>query len=168
MRKHLYLYLFIFASLIALIFYINGRKYQEKLEEQVIQLRKEIAEADDNNDPVVDLESIDNNSELSSFLLTENPEAEEYLYNAGLSVEEVKQKVTDRLLALNLQEGGNPLIPYTGEGRGFHVNNMAFINHKWVLANFFDGDRWGEILIEYNFDENKELELNTAKALLYL
>jgi hypothetical protein len=168
MKKSLYLYLFIFASLIALMFYINGRKYQEKLEAQVIQLRKEVAVKDDEQKDNTVAIATSNGGELSSFLLSQNPEAEEYLYNSGLTIEAVKQQVTDRLLSLNLEEGGNALIPYTGEGRGFHINNMAFINHKWVLVNFFDGDRWGEALIEYNFDENNTLEVTTVKALLYL
>lgn len=167
MKKHLYLYLFIFASLIALIFYINGRKYQEKLEAQVVQLRKQVSE-NDKKEPAMIPESPDTESELSSFLLTQNPEAEEYLYNSGLTVDQVKQQVTDKLLSLNLEKGGNALIPYTGEGRGFLINNMAFVNHKWVLVNFFDGDRWGEALIEYNYDEEKNLELSTVKALLYI
>lgn len=166
MKKHLYLYLFIFASLIALIFYINGRKYQESLEAQVTQLRKEIDKKDKIEDAVV-METPETN-ELSNFLLTGNSEAEEYLYQSGLTVEDVKQKVTDKLLSLNLKEGGNPLIPYTGEGRGFSISSLAFINHKWVLANFFDGQRWGEVLIEYNFDENQNLEVSTLNALLYL
>jgi hypothetical protein len=170
MRKHLYLYLFIFASLIALIFYINGRKYQEKLEAQVTQLRNEIDKADKERKAMLSQEktTADYNGELSSFLLSQNAEAEEYLYNSGLSVDQVKQEVTDKLLSLNLVEGGNSLVPYTGQGRGFHINNMAFVNHKWVLASFYDGDRWGEALIEYHYDQDNNLEVSTVKALLYI
>ncbi len=167
MKKHLYLYLFIFASLIALIFYINGRKYQEKLESQVTQLRKELAEEKDAQKDVA-IEEMPADDKVFNFLLDNNPEAEDYLYNAGLTTDFVKQQVTDQLLSLNLQEGGNSLISYTGENRGFQINSTLFVNHKWVLVNFYDGQRWGEALIEYNFDADKNLELNTVKELLYL
>ena len=165
MKKHLYLYLFIFASLIALVFYINGRKYQEKLESQVALLRKN-EEKKDKEIKELELKVIE--SQDLSFSLDKNAEAENYLYESNLSVEEVKQSVTDKLFELNLQDGGNPLIPYIGEGRGFQISSLRFVNHKWVLVSCYDGDQWGEALIEYNFDSEKSVELETIKALLYL
>lgn len=166
MRRNLYLYLFIFSALIALVFYINGRKYQEKLEQQVAELREDIAENEKQNDLV-------ENSEAASdvehpFTLAYNPEAEEYLYDMGLTTQEVEQKVTDKLLELNLNEDGNPLIPYTGAGRGFQISNSFLVNHKWVLVNFYDGDQWGEAMIQYDINADKNVELSTIKALLYL
>ena len=166
MRKNIYLYLFIFSALIALVFYINGRKYQEKLEKQVVQLRENIAEKDNQIDQ---FENAHATGDVEHpFTLAYNPEAEEYLYDMGLTIQEVEQKVTDKLLELNLNEGGNPLIPYTGAGRGFQISNSFLVNHKWVLVNFYDGDQWGEAMIQYDIDEDKNVELNTIKALLYL
>ncbi len=166
MRKHLYLYLFIFASLIALVFYINGRKYQEKLEQQVTELREDIAENKEQSESTV---SSPTTSDVEHpFTLMYNPEAEEYLYDMGLTTHEVEQMVTDKLLELNLNEGGNPLIPYTGAGRGFQISNSFLVNHKWVLVNFYDGDQWGEAMIQYDIDADKDVELKTINALLYL
>ncbi|MGB5980658.1 MAG: hypothetical protein WBG46_00810 [Nonlabens sp.] len=166
MKKHLYLYLFIFASLIALVLYINGRKYQEQLEKQVSELRSKVQSKDSEID---DLEvSSNTNSSSNSFSLDQNPEAEDYFYSMNLTVDKVKQRVTDRLLELNLEDGGNPLIPYVGADRGFQISNILFVNHKWVMVNFYDGDQWGDALIQYNFDETNELELETIKSLIYL
>ncbi|ARN79054.1 hypothetical protein BST97_14245 [Nonlabens spongiae] len=166
MRKHLYLYLFIFASLIALVFYINGRKYQEKLEQQVAELREDIEENKQQSGSTES--SLPTTGVEHPFTLAFNPEAEEYLYDMDLTTQEVEQQVMDKLLELNLNEGGNPLIPYTGAGRGFQISNSFLVNHKWVLVNFYDGDQWGEAMIQYDIDADKNVELSTIKALLYL
>ncbi|WP_124981450.1 hypothetical protein [Nonlabens xiamenensis] len=165
MKKNIYLYLFIFAALIALIVYVNGRKYQEDLEQNVSQLRNELSKSDESRK---DLQRQQLEWEQrSTFSLEGNPEAESYFDSLGTSADIVKSLITDELLELNIQTGGNPLIPYVGAGKGYHIIDTQFINHRWVLANFTDGQRWGEILIQYFFDENNELELTEVGTVLY-
>jgi hypothetical protein len=165
-RKSFYLYLFIFAALIALVIYVNGRRYHEKLESQVQSLRTELYETDQARKDALSVQ-VKADYENSVFSLKGNPEAENYLYNIGLDAFEVERIVKDQLLELNIKEGGNPLVPYIGKGRGFRINDTKFINHKWVLANFTDNDRWGEVLIRYDINENKEVKMETIKALLF-
>ena len=107
-------------------------------------------------------------SDLNNFVLDNNAAADDYLYSSGLSITEAKEKVTDHLLQLNVEEGGNPLIPYLGEGRGFQIDHMMFINHKWVLVDFHDGEQSGEALLYYNFDQDGNLEVEERESLLYL
>jgi hypothetical protein len=164
--KSFYLYLFIFASLIALVIYVNGRKYQEKLEDQVQSLRKELYETDQERKEALSTE-VKADYENSVFSLKGNPESENYLDSMGLEASEVEALVRDQLLELNIKEGGNPLVPYIGQGRGFRINDTKFINHKWVLANFTDNDRWGDVVIRYDINEKKEVEMETIKALLF-
>jgi hypothetical protein len=166
LRKSFYLYLFIFAALVALITYVNGRKYQEKLEEQVQSLRKELYKTDQERKDALST-GVKLDYENSVFSLKNNPESEEILYNLGLNAAEVENIVQDQLLDLNIKEGGNPLIPYQGGGRGFRTNDTKFINHKWVLANFTDGKQWGEILIQYNINKDKQVQFETIQALLF-
>jgi len=162
MRRSIFLYLFIFAALIALIVYINGRKYQEVLERDVISLRVKTMEQEAALDSIEDAELL----MPLTFSLEQHQEAYDYFNKLGWTVEEVKQNVTDQLLELNLTEGGNPLVPFMGQGRGFQINDTRFINHKWVLVNFSDNYQWGELLITYTLKEDKTITLETTASVL--
>lgn len=162
MRRNLFLYLFIFASLIALILYVNGRNYQEVIERDVISLRTTTREQKQKLDSIADAQF---NAPLS-FTLEQHQEAKNYFEKQGWTSERVQQQVTDQLLDLNLKEGGNPLVPFLGEGRGFQINDTRFINHKWVLVNFADNNQWGELLVTYTIIDKNTIELETTASVL--
>ncbi len=162
MRRSLFMYLFIFASLIALILYVNGRNYQEAIEQDVISLRaKTLAQE-------AKLDSIRNATfdQPLNFTLEQHQEAKNYFEKLGWTSERVQQNVTDQLLELNVEDGGNPLVPFIGQGRGFQINDTRFVNHKWVLVNFADNNQWGELLITYTIKDQNTIELETTAAVL--
>ena len=35
------------------------------------------------------------------------------------------------------------------------INKVKILNHKWIIADFSNGSRWGEMWIEYYFNKNK-------------
>ncbi len=162
MKRSFYLYLFLFAALIALIIYVNGRKIQEAQNKAYVTLEEKL---ENREQQILELQA--NQTDNIAFSLKYNEEATNYFESLGLSIDEIEGQLFDHLLELNLQEGGNPLIPYVGAGKGFHVSDMQVLNHKWLIANFTDNEVWGEILIQYNFDENQKLSMQTLKALLY-
>jgi len=162
MRRNLFLYLFIFASLIALILYVNGRNYQEAIENDVISLRAKTETQKALLDSIED-------SRLHvplNFTLEQHQEAKNYFEKLGWTSEKVQQNVTDQLLELNLTDGGNPLVPFIGQGGGFQINDTRFINHKWVLVNFSDNNQWGELLITYTIKDEDTIELETTASVL--
>lgn len=162
MRRNLFLYLFIFASLIALILYVNGRNYQEVIERDVISLRTTAREQKQKLDSIADAQL----KVPLSFTLEQHQEAKNYFEKQGWTSDRVQQHVTDQLLDLNLKEGGNPLVPFLGEGRGFQINDTRFINHKWVLVNFADNNQWGELLVTYTIIDENTIELETTASVL--
>ncbi|WP_438961389.1 hypothetical protein [Nonlabens sp.] len=162
MKRNLYLYLFIFASLIALILYVNARKIQESQDAAYIQLEDKLKAAEEKLQETNTL-----GSSTSLFTLKNNEEAYDYFAASGLDRDRVEALLMDYLLEKNLVKGGNPLVEYIGEGRGYQINDMQVLNHKWLIANFADGENWGEVLIQYNFNENNELSMETLKSLLY-
>lgn len=162
MKRSIYLYLFLFAALIALIIYVNGRNIQEAQDKAYVTLEEKLA---DKEKQILKLQS--QATENIAFSLTNNQEASNYFEASGLDIDAIEGKLFDHLLELNLQEGGNPLIPYVGAGKGFHISDMQVLNHKWLIANFTDNEIWGEVLIQYDFDEDKKLSMQTLKALLY-
>ncbi|GAL01528.1 hypothetical protein JCM19314_1311 [Nonlabens ulvanivorans] len=163
MKRNLYLYLFIFASLIALILYVNGRNIQESqdrayrtLEEKLENTQKQLEAAQAAK------------ADATVFSLDNNEEAYNYFESSGLDRNKIETVLQDYLLEQNLTDGGNPLVDYIGEGRGYQINDLQVLNHKWLIANFTDNTNWGgEVLIQYNFDENNNLSMQTLKSVLY-
>lgn len=162
MKQSLYLYLFIFASLIALILYVNGRNMQEALENQVLTLIEEKKKLESQ------LKAAQLN-EVSAdvFSLKANQEALNYFDNTTVDVTTIEATIFDALLELNANKEGNPLVPFISEGNGFRVNDIKVVNNKWVLANFSDAKKWGELLLIYNFDKDNKVSFEVAKSVLY-
>ncbi|WP_167342121.1 hypothetical protein [Nonlabens sp. SY33080] len=162
MKKNLYLYLFIFASLIALIFYVNGRKYQTQLEQKIVELKKEADKQEEK------LETVQAQIAIADFITIKgNPEAENYFLKYNLTSSQVEALLYDKLLELNIKDGGNPLIPYIGANRGFAIDQIQTLNHKWIAANFTDGDQWGDVLLKYDIDQDQEVTFETIETVLY-
>ncbi len=162
MKRNIYLYLFIFASLIALMLYVNGRNIQESQDRayRTLEQKLEVTEAKLDN---VSIPASSN----SLFSLDNNEEAYNYFASTGLDVDKIEPLLFDYLLEKNIIEGGNPMVDYVGEGRGFQINDIQVLNHKWLIANFTDNETWGEVLIQYNFDANNKLSMQSLKTLLY-
>ena len=52
-------------------------------------------------------------------------------------------------------------------GGVFLINKVKVLNHKWIIANFSNGSLWGELLIEFNIDEDDNIIFKTIDKLLY-
>ncbi|MGO3182031.1 MAG: hypothetical protein ACTIJ9_04290 [Aequorivita sp.] len=104
---------------------------------------------------------------LNYFTLQGNENAMTYLEEMGYEAAEVEAMVSNRIYDDNLKKGNNPLVPFEGMNGEMKINKLKFLNHKWILADFTDGKYWGEMILEYSFKENKELELKTISSFLY-
>jgi hypothetical protein len=105
--------------------------------------------------------------EQNHFNLMNNDNAMTYLENLGMEAEDVQNLVQESIYDKNLLPEGNPLVPVDGVEGVMRINKLTFLNHRWVIADFTDGTYWGEVLIEYFFDENNQLLLKTIDAVLY-
>ncbi|MGJ8684385.1 MAG: hypothetical protein ACSHWW_07170 [Nonlabens sp.] len=162
MKQSLYLYLFIFACLIALILYVNGRNIQESQDKAYVTLEEKY------NATQAQLEAAQmSGSDTNLFSLENNEEAYNYFASTGLDRDNIESFLMDHLLELNIKEGGNPLVDYIGAGRGYQINDMQVLNHKWLIANFTDNENWGEVLIQYDFDKDNKLSMQTIRTVLY-
>jgi hypothetical protein len=107
------------------------------------------------------------NFELNYFTLMGNDNAMSYFESFGLEADFMQGMVTEQIYNQNNVEGDNPLVPYVGMEGTMKINKIRFLNHRWVIADFTDGRYWGEMLLEYNLDENNDLTLKTLSSLLY-
>ncbi|MCH9659962.1 MAG: hydrolase [Bacteroidetes bacterium] len=161
MKSKIFMYLFFFSVLLLLFMYMNQKSIYESQEKKITSL---------NNKLTAQTDSITSLSEekdaLSYFTLQGNENAMTYLESLGFESEAVENSVRETIMDMNLEKGGNPLIEYEGYGE-FRINNMRFLNHRWIQTEFSDGKVWGEMVLEYFFNEDMELELTPISSVLY-
>jgi len=162
MRNKIFMYFFFFAVLFIIFQYMNEKKIFEDQDKKIKGLTEQVAEAQTMNDSLANAMI-----RVDYFTLQGNDNAMTYLEKGGREAIEVERLVTDAIIDKNLIKGGNPLVPYDGIEGEMLVNKTKFLNHKWVLSDFTDGKYWGEMMIEYYFDTNGELQLKVIDSVLY-
>ncbi|MFB9079788.1 hypothetical protein ACFFLS_07855 [Flavobacterium procerum] len=160
MKKSLMLYLLILAVLMNLftyMFYSQEVKFeQNRYEKTTKKLRDSI------NLVKVKLDEAD------YFSLEHNENAQNYFDNTAsggkiILHEKLIPVVTEKLLDFNANPKGNP---YTGQDQigpnKFIINKVKILNHRWIIADYSNGEMWGEVLLKYfvNTDESISFEVN--------
>lgn len=163
MKQKIFMYLFVFAALLVLFQYVNAKRVIEgmngKLASQKTALKKY-------KDSIAILQ--DDILQVSHFNLDRNEDAISYFENDGYDISELIPFIKDELYKLNEVKGEHPIVPYAAsEGRRMMINTVKMLNHKWIIADFSDGEFWGEIFLTYEITEDKELKFNLIEYFLY-
>ncbi len=160
MKKSIFLYLFVFAALIALYFAVSGSKVVkvkddtiEKLNSQLVDLKDSVQKSQ--------LKVLD----MQYFSLENNDDA--LAYYEHLNIKDPSRYIADKLLETNEKKGDNPLIPYEGMESDFKLNKIKLLNHKWIVVDFSDGKYWGELLIKYELKDDMGVDFSLIDHLLY-
>lgn len=162
MRRQIFLYLFLFTILLLIFQYMNQKSIFETQDKQVENLRAK------NEEKSILLDSLQNQvAELNYFTLSGNENAMTYIESLGYDVQDIENYIRNQIYDKNLQSKNNPLIPYEGMEAGMKINKIKFLNHRWILADFTDGRYWGELLIEFTFDEDGSIHFQNLGALIY-
>lgn len=161
MKKSLFLYLFIFSLLINVFTYMyftNKEKYEtERIKgmETNVQAVKDSLKAEK-------VKMADENY----FSLENNDNAKGYF--AGQDIDAIKIKVRDALYKQNTNPKGNPLAGYPPmDGRPFTIAKIKVLNHRWVICDFYNGLRWGEVLLKYFIEEDGSVSFERVESTLY-
>lgn len=157
------MYLFMFSMLLVLFQYVNSKHV---FEEMNTKLGKQKTQVNKYKDSVLVLNTEISN--LSYFNLEKNEDALSYFERDGYNVAELVPFIKDELYALNEVKGEHPLIPYaSSEGRKMLINKVKILNHKWIIADFSDGEFWGELFLTYQVNAEKEIEFDLVESFLY-
>ena len=157
--KNVILYALIFSLLFNIFQYVNSTKILEAKEQDVSKTKERLKIARD---------SVANLTMANYFALESDEDAQEYFYKNELDYQKVSLKVKEDLLVLNENKNGNKLVPYEPiDGKPFLVNTSKILNHRWVVAEFSNGDLWGQILIKYFVAEGKPTDFETIETVLY-
>lgn len=160
MKKSLLLYLFILAVLMNIFTYMYFSKQvtfeKERVEKMKIKIDSVAAKVTD----------------ADYFSLTYNENAQNYFDNDNVKVRMDYSKiiplVTEKLMDLNEDPKGNPYIGQDKIGANkFIINKVKLLNHRWIIADYSDGEYWGEVLIKYFIDDNEQVTFETINSILY-
>jgi hypothetical protein len=107
-------------------------------------------------------------SNANYFALESDEDAQEYFFSNNLDYQKVATKVKEDLIVLNENKNGNRLVPYEPiDGKPFIVNTSKILNHRWLIAEFSNGDLWGQILVKYFVSADKPTDFETVETVLY-
>jgi hypothetical protein len=162
MKNKIFMYLFFFALLFVLFQYMNEKTIFESQDKKITLLTEK---------KIIGLDSIevlnDRIANLNYFTLQGNENAMTYFENLGLDPLQVEKQVADAIYDRISENGGNSLIPFAGTKGAMRINKLKFLNHRWIIADFSDGSAWGEMIVEYFFDDKMELQLTAIGSVLY-
>ena len=160
MKSKIYLYLFVFAVLIALYFAISWRNEQKVASSKFEQLQSQVSALNDSLQAarvaVLDMQyfSLENNDDALA-------------YYDHLDLDNPNRYISDKLLETNERDGDNPLVPYEGMEGNFKINKIKLLNHQWMIADFSDGKFWGELIIKYELKDDLGVDFTLIDHLLY-
>lgn len=163
MKQRIFMYLFVFAALLVLFQYVNSKRIFEDLNNKLELNKSEIKTYKDS------LSVLQNDFlEVSHFNLNRNEDAISYFEDDGYKIDELIPFIKDELYKLNEAKGEHPIVPYaSSEGRKILINTVKMLNHKWIIADFSDGEFWGEILLAYEITEDRQLKFTLLESFLY-
>ncbi len=162
MKKSIFMYLFFFAVLFIIFQYANEKIIWEAQDKTIKGLSLKLEKAKDSLSGVS--EAI---SDANYFSLQGNENALEYIERLGLEAADVEAVINNKIYDQNGVKGGNPIIPVASVRGDFKINKIKLLNSRWIQADFSDGDNWGELIIEYFFNQDNTIELVPLSSFLY-
>jgi hypothetical protein len=164
MKKSLLLYLFIIAILFNIYTYMFLSKEvtyeQEKYKKTTTRLKDSL------NAVTTKL------ADANYFSLEKNENAQNYFDSADsgktIQYEKLIPVVTEKLLDYNSNPNGNPYVGQDKIGANkFVINKVKILNHRWIIADFSDGEIWGEVLLKYFINPDDSISFEVNQSLLY-
>ena len=157
--KNVILYAFVFSLLFNVFQFVNSTKNLEGKETEVQKVKTQLKTSRD---------SLMQLSNSNYFALESDEDAQEYFFSNNLDYQKVALKVKEDLIVLNENKNGNQLVPYEPiDGKSFIVNTSKILNHRWLIAEFSNGDLWGQILVKYFVSADRPTEFETVETVLY-
>jgi hypothetical protein len=106
------------------------------------------------------------------FALEKNENAQNYFESGSndkmIQYEKLIPFVTEKLLDFNANPKGNP---YTGQDQiganKFIINKVKILNHRWIIADYSDGEMWGEVLLKYFVNDDESISFEVNQSFIY-
>lgn len=163
MKQQIFMYLLVFALLLVVFQYANAKRIFETQEKRLETVLGKVEKLEDSikmlNDEIM---------RVSHFNLERNEDAISYFERDGFVVSDLIPLIKDKIYSTNEIKGQHPIVPYvSSEGRKIMINTVKLLNHKWAIADFSDGQYWGEVFLTYQVNGSKTIEFNLVESFLY-
>lgn len=164
MKGRIFMYLFIFSILLVVFQYVNSKNIIDRYEVDIQNLKDVSDELKDSINSMSDKQF-----ELSYFMLEGNEDAMSYFERQNYRISELSSAILDKLYETNTYEGSeHPLIPYVSmTEQKIMINKARILNHRWIIANYTDGENWGEIFLNYTVESLDKISFKLTDYLLY-
>lgn len=161
MKKSLFLYLFITAVLMNIFTYkYFSTKDGSELKSYVVSNKKMQDSISNLSNTIYD---------ANYFSLENNDRAQNYLVeNKIVDINVFAEKVKQALLTYNDNAAGNKYTDQAKMGeQKFIINKVKLLNHRWIIANYSNGQLWGEVLLKYFINEDESISFEIMDTYLY-
>lgn len=164
MKKSFFLYAFILVALMNVFTYMFLSKQVEFEQNLFDKTTKRLKDS---------LASVTTKlNDANYFSLEKNENAQNYFESANsqkvIQYEKLIPFVTEKLLDLNSNPKGNPYVGQDQIGTNkFIINKVKVLNHRWIIADFSDGEYWGEVLLKYFVNDDETITFEVNQSLLY-
>ena len=164
MKKSLFLYLFILAVLINIFTYMY---YSKKMLFDETRFAVTSTKLKDS------LMAVSTKFDDANYFSLENNQNAQNYFDSGdskkfIPYEKLIPYVKEKLMDLNENPKGNP---FTGQdqigAQKFIINKAKVLNHRWIIADYSDGEYWGEVLLKYFINEDETVTFEVIQSLLY-
>ena len=164
MKKSFFLYAFILVALMNVFTYMFLSKEVEFEQNRFEKTTKRLKDS---------LASVTKKlNDSNYFSLEKNENAQNYFESVNskkiIQYEKLIPFVTEKLLDLNSNPKGNPYVGQDQIGANkFIINKIKVLNHRWIIADFSDGEYWGEVLLKYFVNDDETITFEVNQSLLY-
>lgn len=164
MKKSLFLYLFILSVLVNIFTYMYYSKRNKFEETRYLSTSTKLKDS---------LSALSlKYDDANYFSLENNQNAQNYFDQANaktfIPYEKLIPYVKERLMDFNDDPKGNP---FTGQdqigAQKFIINRAKVLNHRWIIADFSDGEYWGEVLLKYFINDDETVSFEIIQSVLY-
>ncbi len=164
MKKSLFLYLFILAVLINIFTYMYYSKKMLFVETRFAVTSTKLKDS---------LMAVSTKFDDANYFSLENNQNAQNYFDSGdskkfIPYEKLIPYVKEKLMDLNENPKGNP---FTGQdqigAQKFIINKAKVLNHRWIIADYSDGEYWGEVLLKYFINEDETVTFEVIQSLLY-
>lgn len=162
MKKSLFLYLFIIAVL------MNLFTYKYFTSKEASEQKTEVGAKEAKVDSLASKQKLTSDDDV--FSLENNDRAQNYLYETAKinDIPAFSEKVKQALFAYNDSPEGNKYVDQVKMGeQKFIINSVKVINHRWIVADYSNGQLWGEVLLKYFVEDNGTISFEVMNSYLY-
>ena len=72
------------------------------------------------------------------------------------------------MLEFNSDPEGNKYVDQAKSGdQKYIINKIKILNHRWIIADYSNGQLWGEVLLKYFVESDGSVTFETMSSYLY-